>query len=99
MRETARPEVLTNALPDRLVLAEHHPARERRVGRRQPRGDGTLCSLPQQVEDVRDAAPPPARCADVVHEELAGDAAAAQVRPEVEGARRYGPRAARARVA
>ena len=77
MGEPAPPEIVANALRDRLVLAENHAARERCLRRRQARRDSALRPFSHEVEQVRDAASPPSGRAGIVEEELARDAAPA----------------------
>ncbi len=83
MSEAGVAEVLARGAVDRLVLAEHHAADERGLGRGQPSGHGALGAAPQSVEQSRQAAAPPARRPRVLQQELAGEPLPAQMGREV----------------
>ena len=88
MSEAGVTEVLARGAVDRLVLAEHHAADERGLGRGQPGGHGALGAAPQSVEQPRQAAAPPAGRPRVLQQELAGEPAAGADGPRSQTARR-----------
>src|SRR5215210_147908 len=70
--------VLTGGLVDRLVLAEHHPPRERCFRRRKARRDGILSAAAHAIQDAGEpAAPPPGRPRPL-EQQLTRDAAPAE---------------------
>jgi hypothetical protein len=92
MREPRVPEVRARDRVDRLVLAEHHAAQQRRLGGGHPRGHATLGPAAGAVERAREPAPPGAGRAQPVHEQLRGDAPSAQLPGRRAGRRGEPPR-------
>ncbi len=84
VREAGVAPVVARRAVDLLVLAQHHPERERRVRLRETGGHRRLGSATQAIEHTRDAAAPRAGEPDALDDQLAGDAAPAQMGGEVE---------------
>ena len=84
VREPRVAPVVARQRVDRLVLAEHHPAQERRLVGRQPGCDRALGAAAGGIDGSGDPAAARARRLDLRQVKLVRDAAPAQVRRPVE---------------